>query len=139
MHQSLLKRFPFLFGSCLPVSSVSNFHPDRQAEVVSCSGSLVQSRCGEEGALRGGRGAAFPVYAAQAPSYSIWSVPCVACGSSFQVLHKSVDSVAPAFCAFPGRNSSGSRELDGHTLPGCGAPSALRGPSLSFCPWQSGV
>ena len=26
---------------------MSNFHPDRQAEVVSCSGSLVQSRCGE--------------------------------------------------------------------------------------------
>ena len=38
----------------------------------------------------------------------------------------------PAFCAFPGRSSSGSQELDEHTLPGCRAPSPLRGPSFSF-------
>ena len=38
---------------------------------------------------------AFPVYTAQAPSCSIGSTACVACGSSFGVLHKSVDSVAP--------------------------------------------
>ena len=37
--------------------------------------------------------------------------PCVACGSSFRVLHKSADSVAPAFCAFPGPSSSGSQVL----------------------------
>ena len=54
----------------------------------------------------------------------------MACGSSFRV-HKSADSVAPAFCALP-PSSSGSQELDGRTLPGCGAPSPLRGPSLSF-------
>ena len=29
---------------------------------------------------------------------SIWSVPCIACSSSFQVLHKSVGSVAPSLC-----------------------------------------
>ena len=63
----------------------------------------------------------FPVYTAQAPGCSIWSGPCVECGSSFQVLHKSVDSVAPAFCTFPGLSGSGSQRL-GHTLPGCGAP-----------------
>ena len=34
---------------------------------------------------------------------------------------------------------SGSQELDGRSLPGCGAPSPLRGPSLSFRPRQSGV
>ena len=90
-------------------------------------------------ALRGGGGAVFPVYAAQAPGCSIWSGPCIACGSSFWVLHKSTDSVALAFCAFPGRSSSGSQELDRHTLPGRGTPSALRGPSLSFCPCQSGA
>ena len=44
--------------------------------------------------------------------------PCIACSSSFRVLHKSADSVGPVFCAFPGRSSSGSQELDGRTLPG---------------------
>ena len=61
---------------------------------------------------------AFPVYTAQAPGCSIGSWPCVACGSSFRVLHKSTDSVGPAFCAFPGPSSSGSQELDGRPLPG---------------------
>ena len=32
----------------------------------------------------------------------------------------------------PRPSSSGSQELDGCTLRGCGAPSPLRGPSLSF-------
>ena len=82
---------------------------------------------------------AFPVYTAQAPGCSIWSRPCVACGSSFRVLHKSADLAAPAFCAFCGLSSSGIQELDGRTLPGCSAPSPLRGPSLSFCPRQSGA
>ena len=62
---------------------------------------------------------ALPVYTVQAPGCSIWSGPCVACGSSFRVLHKSADSVGPAFCAFPSLSSSGSQELDGHTLPRC--------------------
>ena len=60
---------------------------------------------------------AFPIYTAQAPGCSIWSGPCVACGSSFQVLHKSADSVGPVFCAFPGLSSSSSQELDRRTLP----------------------
>ena len=47
--------------------------------------------------------------------------PAVECGSSFRVLHKSADSVAPVFCAFPGLNGSGSQGL-GRPLPGCGAP-----------------
>ena len=68
--------------------------------------------------LREGGVAAFPVYAALAPDCSIWSMPCVACGSSFQVLHKSVYLVAPAFCAFPGPSSSSSQELDRCTLLG---------------------
>ena len=72
---------------------------------------------------------AFPVYTAQAPGCSIWSGPCVECGSSFRVLHKSADSVAPAFCAFPGLSGSGSQRL-GRPLPGCGtpSPSAASGP-----------
>ena len=75
---------------------------------------------------------AFPVYTAQAPGCSIWSGPCLVCSSSFRVFHKSADSVGPAFCAFPSRSSLGSQEFDMRTLPGCGAPYPLRGPSLSF-------
>ena len=30
----------------------------------------------------------FPIYTAQAPGCSIWSGPCVECGSSFRVFHK---------------------------------------------------
>ena len=40
-------------------------------------------------------------------------------GSGFWVLHKSAELVGPGFCAFPGRSSSGSQELDECTLPGC--------------------
>ena len=38
---------------------------------------------------------------------------------------------------FPRLSSSGRQKLDGHTLPGCGAPSPLHGPSLSFHSCQS--
>ena len=44
---------------------------------------------------------AFPVYTAQAPGCSTWNGPCAEYGSSFRVLHKSTDSVAPACCVFP--------------------------------------
>ena len=80
---------------------------------------------------------AFPVYTAQAPGCSIASVPCAACSSSFRVLQKSADLVAPEFCAFPGLSGSGSQELDGRTLTGCGAPFPLRGPNLKFCECRS--
>ena len=53
----------------------------------------------------------FPVYTAQAPGCSIWSGPCVECSSSFRVLHKSADSVAPAFCVFPALSGPGSQSL----------------------------
>ena len=39
----------------------------------------------------------------------------------------------------PRPSSSGSQELDGRTLPGCGAPYPLRGPSLGFRACQSGA
>ena len=54
---------------------------------------------------------AFPVYTAQAPGCSIWSGPCIACSSSFWVFHKSANSVAPAFCAFPTRAAQAVRSL----------------------------
>ena len=59
----------------------------------------------------------FPVYTAQAPGCSIRSGPCVECGSSFRILHKSADSVAPAFCAFPGLSGSDSQRF-GTLSPG---------------------
>ena len=37
--------------------------------------------------------------------------PWVACGSSFGVLHKSADSVGPAFCAFPAQAAQAARSL----------------------------
>ena len=84
-------------------------------------------------ALRGGGGAAVPVYAAQAPGCSVWSRPCVACSSRFRVLHTSAETqLGLSFVPSPAWSSSGSQELDGSTLPGCGAPSPLLGPSLSF-------
>ncbi|CAM9151769.1 unnamed protein product, partial [Rangifer tarandus platyrhynchus] len=61
---------------------------------------------------------ALPVYAAKAPNCPIWSVPCVACSSSFQVLHKSTDSVAPAFCAFPAQAAQAARSLMATLSPG---------------------
>ena len=84
--------------------------------------------CGEHSPCSGHTGfapyrgvCAFPVNTAQAPGCSIWSGPCVECGSSFRVLHKSADSVVPAFCVFPGLSGSGSQRL-GRPLPGRGAP-----------------
>ena len=47
-------------------------------------------------------------------------------------------SCACVLC-LPCLSSSGSQELDGRTLPGCSVPSPLCGPSLSFCPCQSGA
>ena len=160
MRRSLLKRFPLFIWLLFAFSSVSNFCPDTSGR----RWSLVYVRLFSRALGRKGRCrlmslacvgstrsvpatlglprswvCAFPVYTAQAPGCSIWSGPCIACGSSFRVLHKSADSVGPAFCAFPGRSSSGSEELDGCTPTGCGAPSPLRGPSLSFCPCQLGV
>ena len=113
----------------------------------------VQSCCGEGGALQADvavcgehspcsghtgfapyRGVcAFPVYTAQAPGCSIWSGPCAVCGSSFRVLHKSVDSVAPAFCAFPGLSGSGSQGLTGALSPGAGRPFPSAAPAQFLC------
>ena len=81
------------------------------------------------------------------------SRPCVECGSSFRVLHKSADLVVPVFYASPSLSGSGSQGLGrtlpvcsvhfpsevsspgsqrlGHTFPGCGAPfpSSAPGPT----------
>ena len=100
--------------------------------MVSCLGLLVQWCCGEERCrqialacvgsthsvlatlgLPRSRVCVFPIYTAQAPGCSIWSGPCGECGSSFQVFHKSADSVVPAFCAFPALAAQAARSLTG--------------------------
>ena len=103
-------------GRCRQTSLyVGSTHPD----IAVCG---EHSPCSSHTGFAPHRGVcAFPVYPAQAPGCSIWSGPCVECGSSFRVLHKSTDSVAPAFCAFPGLSSSGSQRL-GRPLTECDEP-----------------
>ena len=137
--------------------------------MVSCSGSLVPLCCGEGGALQTnftglyGEHSRFSGHAGFAPVRGgCVCFPHLHCSGSrllsrewalhfmdfpglrhsdsgFWVFYKSTDSVGPAFCAFPGQSSSGSQELEERTLPGCGAPSPLRSPSLSFCAHRSGA
>ena len=111
LHRSLLMQFPLFIWLLFAVSSVPNFRPDTGGR------RWTLTRVARSLALRRGAGAAFPVYAAQAPGCSIWSGPCVACGSSFWVPHKSVDSVGPAFCAFPARAAQAARSLPGTLSP----------------------
>ena len=59
---------------------------------------------------------ALPVYTAQAPGCSIWSGPCVACGSFSGTPQKRGLGWACVLC-LPCPSSSGSQELDGRTLP----------------------
>ena len=140
-----------------------------RAEVVSCLGSLVQSCCGQGGALQknvtgmcgehslsSGHTGFAPVQGGCVCIPHLhcsvsrllsreWALCCVdfpglSCSDSgFQVFHKSTDLVASAFCAFPSRSSSGSQKLDRCTLPGCRAASPLRSPHLSFHAHRSGV
>ena len=130
--------------------------------MVSCLCSLVLSCCGEGGALQAnitglcGEHSRFSGHTGLAPALGgCVCFPCLHCSGSrllsrewvlhcvdfpglsrsdsgFWVFHKSTDSFGPAFCAFPSQSSSGSQELDKHTLPGCRALYPLRGPSLSF-------
>ena len=106
------------------------------SSVQSCcgEGEALQTNiavCGEHSPCSGHTGfaphrgvCAFPVYTAQAPGCSIWSGPCVECGSRFRVLHKSADSVAPACCVFPATAAQAARGL---------APSPQVRPAFSLC------
>ena len=143
MHQSFLKRFPLFIWLLFAISwcLISTLTQAGGGDLLFRFASSVQSCCGEGGALQTGiavcgehsrcsghtgfaryRGVCtFPVYAAQAPGCSIWSRPCIECSSSFRVLHKSGDSVAPACCVFPHLSGSASQRI-GHPLPWCGKP-----------------
>ena len=121
--------------------------------MVSCLGWLVQSCCGEGGAPQTdvtglcGEHSRCSGHTGFAPltAYVLSRLHCSGSwllsreralsrvhfpglsrsGSGFQVLHKGADSVGPAFCAFPGRSSSGNQELEERTLPGSSATSPL--------------
>ena len=79
------------------------------------------------------------VYTVQAPGCSIWSGPCIACGSSFRVFHKSTDFGSACILCLPRQEQLRLPGADGRTFPGCSAPSPLCGPSLSFRAGQSGA
>ena len=80
------------------------------------------------------RACALPIYAAQAPGFSLWSGPCVACGSSFWVLHNSSDLVVPAFCALPAGAAQAARSLKGALSPGAGRAFSPPRPQPQFPP-----
>ena len=101
--------------------------------MVSLLGSLVQSCCGEGGVLQtnvtgmcgahpqcsGHTGFApvccvcFPHLHCSGSRLLCREWPFVACSSSSLVLHKSADSVGPAFCAFPAQAAQAARSLMG--------------------------
>ena len=113
-------RGDLLFSFASPVQSCCGEGGALQTDIIAVCGE--HSPCSGHTGFAPYRGVcAFPVYTAQAPGCSTWSGTCVECGSSFQVLHKSADSVAPAFCVFPGLSGSGSQGR-GRPLPGCCAP-----------------
>ena len=106
--------------------------------MVSLLGSLVQSCCGEGGVLQtnvtgmcgahpqcsGHTGFApaccvcFPHLHCSGPRLLCREWPFVACSSSSLVLHKSADSVGPAFCAFPAQAAQAARSLRSALSPG---------------------
>ena len=109
--------------------------------MISYLGSLVQfspaagragrcrqtSLCGEHSPCSGHTGfaphrgvCAFPSTLLRLPA-ALYGVGPALSAVRFRVLHKSSDSVAPAFCAFPGLSGSGSQRL-GRPLPGHAAP-----------------
>ena len=115
--------------------------------------------------LRGGRGAAdkchWRVWGALAVFWPHRVCPhsqlCVLSPSTPLGLQAALQGAGPAWRVVPGfgsstkvrtrlgilclprPSSSGSQELDGRTLPGCGAPHPLRGLSLSFRARWSGA
>ena len=149
-----------LFGFCLLVSSVSDLHPDTGG----WRWSLVQVHLfshakGREGRCRqispacvGSTGSILATLGL--PSLMDVCYPRLHCsGSQLFYMERALRCMrfqfwgSPQKCGLgwacilclPHPSSSGSQELDGCTLPRCGAPYLLHGPSLSFCMCQSGV
>ena len=125
MHWSLLKQFPLFVWLLFAVSSVPNFRPDtggRRRSLIRVASSV---------ALRGGTAllSLFTLLRLPAALYGVCpalrAVPALGCSTKAQT------KSCTCFLCLPRQSGSGSQELDWRTLPGCGAPSALRGPSPS--------
>ena len=122
-------------------------------KVVSCLGSLVQSCCGEGGALQTnvtglcGEHSQCSGHTGFAPRSQNMCFPRPHCsGSRLLYRERALSCMWFPFSGTPQKrrlgwacilclphpSSSGSQELDERTLPGCGAPYPLRGPNLSF-------
>ena len=115
--------------------------------MVSCLGSLVQPCCGEEGAPQTnvtglcGEHPQGSGHTGFAPLTGVCSPHLHCSGSRLLYMERALRGVCPpqkrglgwaCILCLPRLSGSGSQELDGGALPGCGAPSPLRGPSLSF-------
>ena len=115
-------------------------------EVVSCLGSLVQSRCREGGTLQtnvtglcgehaqcSGHSGFAPAHGCVLPLSTLLRLQAALQGaglelralprpkplrSGFQVPHKGADLVGPAFCAFPTRAAQAARSLTSAVSPG---------------------
>ena len=160
MHRAFLKRFPLFIWLLFAVSSVSNF-PLTQAgrgDLLFRFASSVQSCYGEGGALRtdmavcgehcrvlATRGLPRTRVSVLSPS-ALLRLPAALYGagpalSAIPVFGSSTDSVAPAFCAFPGLSGSGSQRL-GRPLPRCSTPFPSTRPQrepLVGCLWLASV
>ena len=122
--------------------------------MVSCSGLLVQSCCREGRALQAdiavcGEHSQCSGHTGFAPCRGVLCFPRLCCsGSRLLYMERALHCLQFQFSGIPQKrglgcacvlclprpSSSGSQELDGRTLPGCGAPSPLHDPSLSSCP-----
>ena len=116
MHPSLLKRFPLL-GFCLLVCSVPNFRPDtggRRWTLIQGASSL---------APREGRALLSPLRCSGSRLLYMERALCCARFQPSGVPQKCGTKNCARVPSFPGPSSSGSQELAGRTLPGCGPPS----------------
>ena len=133
MLRSLLKQFPLFIWLLSAVSSVPNFCPDSGRR----SWSLVQVCWFSPAAGREGH--CFPRLRCSGSRllYMERALRCV--WFQFSGPPQKCGLGCACVLCLPGRSSSGRQELDRRTLPGSGAPSPLRGPSLSFRWCQSGA
>ena len=154
MHRIFLKRFPLFIW--LLFAFVYLFLRCLVSALTQAGGGDLLFRFASSVLLRGGRGAASRyrcVWGALTVFRPHWVCPCSRVSvlspsillslpaalygpcpalrgvPVFQVLHKSADLVAPAFCAFPSLSGSGSQGLDGRTSPGAARPLPFSAPA----------
>ena len=136
MHLSLLKRVPLFIWLLLSLQCLISALTQAGGG-VSCSGSLVQWCCGEGGALQTNvtacvGSARLTARVLHCSGSRLLSRERALPGVRFPFSgppQKRGLSCACALC-LPRPSSSGGQELDARSVPGCGAPHPLRGPSL---------